>query len=135
MEWGRKTKMAESSWFERLTRSVFSWFSRREVKTPLSYFFRIVGAVTLVALVALYLCEKNQRLIIFLIAMGVLLLLAVGVYIFAWMNPKHLVYGEAGYRAETKFALGTESQEMSPVEIATTPGMQNPKLISGGGGA
>lgn len=119
-------------WLEKISKTVFSWFSRKEVKTPLSFFFRILGAVTLIVLAAMFLCDPTRRFSIFLIGLLACAFLFVGVYFFAWNNPKHLVYGEAGHRAETKFALGTETREVSQAEMAITEGMNKPKEISGG---
>jgi hypothetical protein len=110
---------------------VFSWFSRKEVKTPLSFFFRILAAVTLIVLAALFLYEPNQRFSIFLLGLSACGVLFLGVGIFAWIKPKHLVFGEAGYRAESKFAFGTESQEIGERELAIAKGMTNPKSITG----
>jgi hypothetical protein len=118
-------------WLERLSRTVFSWFSRKEVKTPLSFFFRILSAITLIVLTAMLLCEPTQRFNIFLIGLLACALLFLGVYLFAWIRPKHLVYGEAGYRAESKFAFGTESHEIREAELTIEEGMTNPKSITG----
>jgi hypothetical protein len=59
--------------------------------------------------------------------MGLLgyLVLFVGVYFFAWCRPKHLVYGESGHRAETRFGMGTEQREIAPAELAMLPGTTN----------
>jgi ABC-type branched-subunit amino acid transport system permease subunit len=124
----------EPNWFENLTRTFFSWFSKKEAKTPLSYFFRIVGALTVVAVVALYLSEPSLRFRVFLVAMAMFFVMALGVYVFAWINPKHLVHGETGYRAETRFALGTEKKEIGSAEMARLEGTTNPAPMAAGSG-
>ncbi len=122
-------------WIGNLTRRVFSWFSQREVKTPLAFFFRIVGAVTLVILVALAFTPPDLRFKVFLIGMAFLTFVTILVFLFALVKPKNLVYGEAGYRAETRFNLGTEKREIGPSEIATMEGTANPKTLPSGGDA
>jgi hypothetical protein len=118
-------------WLDRLSRTVFSWFSKREVKTPLSFFFRILGAVLVIVLAALFLCEPSQRFNIFLLGLAACGLLFVGVGVFAWVKPRHLVFGEAGYRAERQFALGTETRQIKEAELAIQEGMANPKSLTG----
>jgi len=122
-------------WIERVSRKVISWFSQREVKTPLSFFFRIVGAVTITVLIAIYLADPAFRFRIFLTAIAVLVFLTVVVALFAWFRPKNLVYGESGHRAELKLSLGTENSEIEPSDLAAMKGAPNPKALSDGGGA
>ena len=123
----------ESTWLERLTRGVFSWFSRKEVKTPLSFFFRVLAGLVVIVGIAMFACQLADRFAVFAIGVGSLCTLAVGVGVFAWLKPKHLVYGESGYRAEAKLEFGTESHKISAGDMATIAGMENPKLISNGG--
>jgi hypothetical protein len=130
----------ESQWFEKFTGKFFSIFSRREVKTPLAFFFRVVTAVLAVVLPVLYVlrADPNQVFRVFIIAISVLIAFFVAVFIFAWFNPVNLVYGETGHRAERKFAMGTEQRELGAEEVATLEGQSNPALSntvlpSGGG--
>ena len=120
-----------TNWFEDLTAKFFSGMSKKEVKTPLSFFFRVALAVSVITLLALYL-DQSHRMIIFLVGMGVIVLLFLGVLVFAWFNPKNLVYGETSHRAESKFAFGTETKELSVVEVSTLEGTPNQKALSGG---
>jgi len=99
------------------------------VKTPLSFFFRVVGSVVLITLVALWLCDPKQRLFIFLVGVSVCVLLALGVGIFAWILPKHLVYGETGHRAEFRLSMGTDEHELEAGAVAHLPGTTNPKSL------
>jgi len=57
------------------------------------------------------------------------LLLYAGVYVFAWIKPKNLVYGETGHRAELRLGLGTEQKEIGAGELASLPGTTNPQTI------
>ncbi|MGB9073100.1 MAG: hypothetical protein WCC22_10565 [Terriglobales bacterium] len=122
-----------TTWFEKITGKFFSLLSQREVKTPLSFFFRIVTALTAIVLAALLAIgpDSNLRFKVFLIAVGFLAVLFVGVFLFAWIRPKHLVYGETGHRAEMKFAMGTEKKELGVAEIATIEGTTNPVTLPG----
>jgi hypothetical protein len=92
----------------------------------LSFFFRVVGAIVLVTVAGLWLCDPVQRLLVFLVGVGMFLLMALGVGVFAWMRPKHLVYGETGHRAEFRLTMGTEALEMDAGEVAQLTGTSNP---------
>lgn len=105
--------MSDVEWLEKVTGKFFSLFSKREVKTPLSFFFRVITAMLLVVLATLYLVVPDLRFQVFEVAMIAFVALFMSVYFFAWLKPKHLVYGETGHRAELKFALGTEQKEIS----------------------
>ena len=121
----------DGGWIEKFGSKFLSLFSRREVKTPLSFFFRVVAAVTVIVLVTVFLVIPELRFQVFLVGIGVCVFLFGGVYVFAWRNPKNLVYGETGHRAETQFRLGTETREISASELATLEGTPNPKVLPG----
>jgi predicted membrane channel-forming protein YqfA (hemolysin III family) len=125
--------MPQPDWIEKLTGKFISWFSRKEVKTPLSFFFRVVGAIVVITVVAMWLCDTQQRITIFEITVAVLLLMVIGVGVFAWVRPKHLVYGETGHRAEFRLAMGTETQELEAAEVANMTGTSNTKALIGQG--
>jgi hypothetical protein len=124
----------EPHWIEAISRKVLSLFSIKEVKTPLSFFFRTVSAIVVLGVIALFTLEPLYRYRMLLGAAGLLILLAVIVAVFAWFKPKNLVYGETGHRAETKLSFGTETKALSESEIVNMPGTTNPKeaLTSGG---
>jgi predicted membrane channel-forming protein YqfA (hemolysin III family) len=134
---------SEHKWIERATGKFLSLFTRKEVKTPLAFFFSIAKAYSAVLLAALYLVGPDGQSRVQVFEKGLLgyLVLFVGVYMFAWFNPKHLVYGETGHRAESRFALGTEQREIEPAELAalegtTKEGMTtDPKSLPISGGA
>jgi hypothetical protein len=102
------------------------------VKTPLAFFFRVVGTLTLITLAGLIFIPQELRFRVFFIGVLFLAFLTILVFVFALVKPKNLVYGETGHRAELKFALGTEQHEIGPTEILTMEGTTNPKAISGG---
>lgn len=93
----------------------------------------MVGAIALITIVALSLCDPQQRITIFKITVAVLLLMVIGVGVFAWVRPKHLVYGETGHRAEFRLAMGTETQELEGAEVANMTGTSNTKVLLGQG--
>ncbi len=123
---------SESKWFESFTGKFFSLFSRREVKTPLAFFFRVVTAVSAIVLLSLYLLHADSGLIfkVCIIGLAVLIGLFLAVFIFAWFKPVNLVYGETGHRAERRFSMGTEQKELAAEEVATLQGQTNPALPS-----
>lgn len=126
--------MPDTGWIEKFSRRFFSWITQKEVKTPLSFFFRVILLTTIVVGFALYFSAPAQRYRIFQYGIGVFLVLTFVVAIFAWFRPKNLVYGETGYKAESKFAFGTEKKEMAAAEIAALPGQANPKTLPSNGG-
>lgn len=85
----------------------------------------------IVVLVALggFLLQPNERILLFEGAGIILLFLSLVVGLIAWSRPKHLVYGETGYRAETKLSLGTEKEQIGEVELANLPGESNPSSL------
>jgi hypothetical protein len=119
----------EIRWLDKLVRTLFSWLSRGEVKTPLSFFFKVVTALTVVAVAALLLVPAGLRYQIFLAGAALLLFFFIFVGLFAWLRPKNLVYGETGHRAETRLAFGTERREIAAGELATMEGRPNPRAL------
>lgn len=111
---------------EKVTRKVLSLFSIKEVKTPLSFFFRITSAIVVLAVVGLLVLDPAYRYKALLGAAAMLLILILTVSLFAWFRPKNLVYGETGHRAETKLSFGTDRGEVSAAALAATPGTPNP---------
>jgi hypothetical protein len=116
-------------WFDKATGKVLSLFSHREVKTPLSFFFRIASVLITMLLAALYWVGPDPVLRFNVFEIGVVFLgaLTLAVFIFAWFKPKHLVYGETGHRAELKLSMGTEKRELTTREIAHLEGTTNPE--------
>jgi hypothetical protein len=104
---------------------LLSWFSQREVKTPLAFYFRVTGSGTVIIIVALYLVPQDQRLIVFEIGIAAMVAIGLLVAVLAWCRIKNLVYGESGHRAEMKFTLGTDKREFEPAELASLPGTTN----------
>lgn len=123
------------NWIEKWSQRVLAWFSQREVKTPLAFYFRVVGATVVLVLFTLYFALPEQRLEIFIVGILMLLALATIVGLFAWLNVKNLVYGEAGHRAEMRFRFGTEKAEVPHSALATTPGTSNPNPLPAAEGA
>ena len=115
-------------WYEKLTNRFLRFFSQKEVKTPLSFFFRVVTALVLLCAIAMGACEPAKRFEVFLVSVAMLIFFFGAVWVFAWVNPKHLVYGEAGHRAELRFAMGTEKHEITAPELATLPQTTNTAL-------
>jgi len=113
------------SWIEKWSRRLLSWFSKREVRTPLAFYFRLMGADVVVTVVALYVVAPDQRLRIFEIGMGALFALGLVLGALAWFKIKNLVYGEAGHRAVFRWTMGTEKVEYSEDQVSVMEGTEN----------
>jgi len=118
-----------STWVEKWSQRVLSWFSQREVKTPLAFYFRLIGAVVVIVLAGLYFALPEQRFRIFFIGILALAVLAGIVALFTCFNVKNLVYGESGHRAEMKFKYGTDKKEIGLGELVAMPGTENPRAL------
>lgn len=123
--------MPEQSQFD--LKKVVRWFTKEEVKTPLSFFFKVIPYITAAWIAILYAPISEQMkysLVRFSawIFVGLCLLVAV----FAFVRPRHLVYGEAGHRAERKMEFGTESRTYTEDEMAHLDATRNPKQIGSG---
>jgi hypothetical protein len=109
-------------------------FTKDEVKTPLSYMFKISAYLTAAWFATLYapLGDELKYTVIQFIAytFGILCL---AVLLFAWFRPTHLVYGESGHRAERKMEFGTEQKVITELELDTLRAVHNkqPPLIEG----
>ena len=115
----------QHQWYQSF-RKVLSLFSAKEVKTPLSFFFRVVSAVVLIVGVGGWFLDPSWRPSLLLGAGCILILLVIIVAMLAWYRPKNLVYGETGHRAETRFALGTEQEDFTESDLLKIPGTSNP---------
>ncbi len=114
--------------FKSFTRLV-KIFTREEVKTPLSFLFKIVPYLIAALIVILYapITEELKERLAGWTFLG-LLGLSVVVLFFGWYRPKNLVYGETGHRAEHKLEYGTDKKtvgqgeldELEPIEGKTT---------------
>jgi hypothetical protein len=122
----------ESFW-SKLTAVTSSVF-RREVKTPLSFYFRIALLAPLVIATILVVPEPDSfKLLVLLVTMGFFVLISILVATFAWWRPKNLVYGESGHRAELKLEYGTEKRTFSQQEIERLEGVPAPKELGSAG--
>ena len=113
-------------WFDNWSQKILGLFSRREVKTPLAFFFRCVWALLVIVGLGVYLAVPVDRMKLAWIGVGFLAFLVLVVAVFAWFRPKHLVYGETGHRAEFRLALGTEKGEIGSSDVARLAGIPNP---------
>jgi hypothetical protein len=115
-------------------RKVLSWIFQKEVKTPLSFNFRVAGLIAAMFAVALiWGNDLELKKIAVYAAFGLMLLLVILVAIFSWFRPKNIVYGEPGHRAELKMSYGTEKRQLSSDEIAVLPGTEKPIEITASG--
>jgi len=113
-------------WIEKISRSMLSWFSRKEVKTPLSFYFRAVAAISVILIVAMVVARADVKFF-FIWGIGAIAGVSLLVGLFAWFKPKNLVYGETGHRAESKLDFGTEKRQIAERDLQSLPGTPNPE--------
>lgn len=114
-------------------RKIVKWFSKEEVKTPLSFFFKVIPYMTAVWIAILYSPIPNEmKLSIVHFSGWVFIGLCGLIALFAFINPRNLVYGEAGHRAERKIEMGTETKTYSTEEFDKLNRGSNPKQIGPG---
>ena len=106
-----------------------SLFSAKEVKTALSFFFRLTTITVGLVAFGVWVLQPGERLDLFIGAGIIIVLLATIVGAIAWFKPKHLVYGESGFRAETRLTLGTEKEQIDADDLANLQGTSNPASI------
>lgn len=123
----------EGSW-PKLTKIITSMF-KEEVKTPLSFYFRVAILVPLILGAILLVSESaNFKLEVLGMTFLFLLILCAVVAAFAWCKPKHLVYGELGHRAELKLEYGTSQNILTHKQATTIEGVAAPPLRLDSGG-
>lgn len=114
---------------EKVTRRVISWLSLKEVKTPLSFYFRVCLYLVVMLIFIIVWGPPSLTAPAFIACVCLMGVIVILVSLFAWFKPKNLVYGETGHRAEWKATLGTESHELAHGEIETLPGVPNPRYL------
>jgi hypothetical protein len=115
-------------------RKIARWFVKEEVKTPLSFFFKVIPYMTAAWLAVLYAPGLDGATKFALIRFSAYIFcgLCILVAIFAFTRPTHLVYGEAGHRAEKKLEFGTERKTYSAEEFVELPSTPNPQQLPPG---
>jgi len=122
---------ADDLW-TRITRVATSIF-KEEVKTPLSFYFRVAILVPVVlGAILLVSATNNFKLQVLGISLGFLLVLCLLVAAFAWWRPKHLVFGESGHRAELRLEYGTGDHILTRRQATSIEGVQAPKSLTQG---
>jgi hypothetical protein len=114
-------------------KKIIRWFSKDEVKTPLSFFFKVIPYLTASWIAILYApISDSMKQTLFQFSAWILVGLCVLIAVFAFFRPRHLVYGEAGHRAERKIELGTETKTYSTEEFDKLDRGNNPKQLEQG---
>ena len=112
--------------FKKLVR----WFSKEEVKTPLSFFFKVIPYMTASWIAILYApISDAMKATLFYFGSWIFVGLCSLIAVFAFFRPRHLVYGEAGHRAERKVELGSEVRTYSSEEFERLDRGSDPKQI------
>jgi hypothetical protein len=112
-------------------KKIIRWFVREEVKTPLAFFFKVVPYMVAAWIAILYApISDAMKLSLFKFSAWVLVGLFVLVWLFAFLKPRHLVYGESAHRAERRLELGTEKRTFSETELEQLPPIKNPSQLS-----
>lgn len=111
-------------------KKVVRWFTKEEVKTPLAFFFKVVPYMTAAWIAILYSPIPNEiKFSLVKFSSWIFLGLCGLIAVFAFFRPRHLVYGEAGHRAERKVEMGTETKTYSSEEFDKLDRGYNPKQI------
>ncbi|HEX8817732.1 MAG TPA: hypothetical protein VF753_19735 [Terriglobales bacterium] len=109
------------------------WFSRGEVKTPLSFFFKVLPWLTGIWGLILYApVPVDIKVYLLKLAAWIFGGMFVFVGLFAWFKPHHLTYGEASHRAERKIILGSSTRTYTEDELQMIPPTRNPQQLTGG---
>jgi hypothetical protein len=109
-------------------------FVKEEVKTPLSFFFKIIPYMTAAWVAVLYApgLDSTTKFALIRFSAYMFLVLCLIVAIFALLKPTHLLYGESGHRAERKMEFGTEKRSYTAEEFDTLPPTRNPQQLPSG---
>jgi hypothetical protein len=114
-------------------KKIIRWFSKEEVKTPLSFFFKVIPFLTASWIAILYApIPDNMKFSLVHFSSWIFVGLCGLVAVFAFVRPRYLVYGEAGHRAERKIELGTETKTYSNEEFDKLDRGNNPKELGQG---
>jgi hypothetical protein len=114
-------------------RKIVKWFSKEEVKTPLSFFFKVIPYMTAAWIAILYApISDAMKASLFRFGSWIFVGLCFLIAVFAFFRPRHLVYGEAGHRAERKIEMGTETRTYSNEELDQLDKVSNPKQLESG---
>jgi hypothetical protein len=107
------------------------FITKDEVKTPLSFIFKILPWLVASLIVILYApISDDLKWKVICVVLSIILILVISVLIFAWFRPIHLVYGESGHRAERKMEFGTETNVITHEELGRLPAISDPKKPS-----
>src|SRR5437660_5344447 len=100
-------------------KKIVRWFIREEVKTPLSFFFKVIPYMTAAWVAILYAPGVDSTTKFALIRFSAYMFfgLCLMVAVFALVKPTHLVYGESGHRAERRLEYGTEKRTFTADEL------------------
>ena|SRR5579872_2497569 len=115
-------------------KKIVRWFAKEEVKTPLSFFFKVIPYMTAAWVAVLYApgLDGSTKFALIRFSAYMFLELCLLVAIFALVKPTHLVYGEAGHRAERKMEFGTEKRTFTATELENLPQEHNLQQLEAG---
>ena len=109
-------------------------FTREEVKTPLSLIFKAIAYLTATWIAILYSPLPSDAVTAMLkFAAYVFIFICLVVLVFAWNRPRHLVYGEAGHRAERKLEYGTDKKIINEEQLGNLPSVEDLTQFPAGG--
>jgi hypothetical protein len=120
--------LGEHSWdFKRIIR----FFTKEEVKTPLAFLFKAIAYLTAAWIAILYSPVSDElKYTLIKFSAFIFLVLCFAVLLFAWFNPRNLVYGEAGHRAEHKLEFGTEKKTVTEEQLKDLVPVQNKNQLT-----
>ncbi len=106
--------MASPGFYETLT----SALSRREVKTPMAFYSRVLWVAIALILGPLY-SSLEAKLQVILVSIGIALAVGVCVWVsfFAWKKPEYLLFEAETHFQRWRISYGTEMGTASPKEL------------------
>jgi hypothetical protein len=107
---GGKVDQLKHHWLLKFAKKILSLFSAKEVKTPLSFFVRLLGAIVTLATLGVFLLPPQERPELLIGAGALLFSVAMIVGVITWSRPKNLVYGQTGYRASPRQPMLSSSR-------------------------
>ncbi|SRR5260370_13697954 len=113
-------------------KKIIRWFAKEEVKTPLSFFFKVIPYMTAAWVAILYAPGVDSPAKIALIKFSAWIFFGLSSLVggFAFFRPKNLVYGETGHRAEKKIEYGTEKRTYTSEEFNELESSRNTRQIT-----
>lgn len=100
----------------------------------MSFFFKVIPYMTALWIGILYVpgMDSGTKFALVRFSAWIFLGLCSMIALFAFLRPRHLVYGELGHRAERKMEFGSEKRTYTDLELESLEPERNTKQIEAG---